>query len=316
MAHNLNDNRMFYTGVVPWHGLGTKLDNPATAKEAIEAAKLDYTLSLQPIYLSSGQLINTNKAVVRKDNKNIMGIVGNRYKIIDNVKCFDFFDSVIGKGQAVYHTAGALGKGERVWILAKLPGQLVIGGNDEIEKYLLLVNSHDGSKALSMFFTPIRVVCQNTLNAAINNKNGAGISIRHTQNYKTKVQAAQKALNIAIEYYEAFSARAETLVNYSVTITQVNQYFDNLLKTKEENELSTRAENVKNELINLFEHGKGAELHKNSAWNLYNAVTEYADHYKTVKHDSLDTRADSLLFGSSARLKQKAFNTALELVTI
>ena len=166
-----NIDKMMWVGEKPWHGEGTKLENVATSAEAIEAAGLDWKVEKRGLYFAqtdgTTQLIPGKYATVRTDNQVALGIVGKVYTPLQNKEAFSFFDSIVGVKEAMYHTAGSLGKGERVWILAKLPGYIKVTEDDVVEKYLLLANSHDGSSAVEMLFTPVRVVCQNTLNLAI-----------------------------------------------------------------------------------------------------------------------------------------------------
>ena len=193
MSHDLNMNNgkasMFYVGETPWHKLGTKLENPATAYEAIDAAGLNYTVIKNPIVtvLRSNKIktIANHFATVRTDTEEILGVVGSRYEVIQNRNAFSFFDALIGSDEAIYHTAGALGKGERIWILAKLPDYIRVGKDDVVEKFLLLTNSHDGSSFACAKLTPIRVVCSNTLSAALDGSEQE-VRIRHTPNAPSK----------------------------------------------------------------------------------------------------------------------------------
>ncbi len=179
MGHNVSFKngkaRMFYWGGLPWHGLGTKLDGPATSAEAIKAAQLDSNVIKVPLCAvdkrgSAG--VPDFFATVPEDGWGklgcpVFGVVGKDYKPLQNVDAFRFFDSIVGMGAAVYHTAGALGNGSRVWILAKLPSSIRVVGEDVADKYLLLSNGHDGHTAIQIKFTPVRVVCQNTLTRAL-----------------------------------------------------------------------------------------------------------------------------------------------------
>ena len=171
MPHELSfaengEAEMFYVGPEPWHRRGQKLDGPATAREAIEAAHLDWTVELQPIYRGgtdgSMNVVPDRYAIVMTDNQKMFDIVSSDYEIVQNVENFDLFEGVIGQGQAVYHTAGALRDGRVVFILAKLPDTIEVVKNDPIEKFILLSTSHDRTKSLEMAITPIRVVCMNT----------------------------------------------------------------------------------------------------------------------------------------------------------
>src|SRR6266700_3803416 len=143
MAHNLattnGETAMAFYGESPWHGLGTKLDAPATAADAIAAARLDYIVELTALVTRDGQDVPQRKAVVRADNHDVLGVVGNGYVPIQNRECFGFLDAVVADGGLRYHTAGALGRGERIWLLAKLPGHIRVKGTEDLtEKFLLL----------------------------------------------------------------------------------------------------------------------------------------------------------------------------------
>lgn len=318
MSHNINEGRIFYHGQKPWHGIGTELDRPATSKEAITLARLGYEVELQPIFLKDGTQVPDRQASVRKDNNNVLGVVGNRYTVMQNVDAFNFFDNVVAEKLAMYHTAGALGKGERIWILAKLPKDMIIGKEDKVEEYLLLTNSHDGSTALQMYFTPIRVVCQNTLIASTRNK-GQSIAIRHTTNMGSKVAEARRALGIAIDFYKELEEEFGNLANFSLKTQQVESYFDAVLKIKDgDKETSTRKKNEKDTLLGLFERGKGNDNPniRHSAWCAYNAVAEYTDHYRTVKNstENPSNRLKSIWLGSSARMKDRAYSEIKKLV--
>jgi phage/plasmid-like protein (TIGR03299 family) len=324
MAHNINDGRIFYVGSEgkPWHGIGVALDNPATAKEAIQAARLDYEVkrSPMPVTFRDDSLVEIPTydrfGVYRSDTKQSLGIVGENYRIIQNASAFEFFDTVVGEGKAIYHTAGALGKGERIWILAKLPSNMVVGKNDTVEKYLLLTNSHDGKSSLRMFFTPIRVVCQNTLTSSLKDAK-EGISIRHTGNIKAKVEEAQRVLGIASLFYSDFEEISNRMAEVKLDKKGAEEFFNKILfKGKEEEDVSTRSQNQRDELLALFENGMGNDIPdiKHSVWTAYNAVTEYADHRKTIRNVDHDPslRLNSIWFGTGRDLKNRAYTTALE----
>lgn len=318
MAHNINENRMFCVGKA-WHNIGIRVQEAVTAQQAIELAQLNYGLQLQDIYYNDGseyKKIEGKKGVVRADNKNIIGVVGDRYTVVQNNKAFDFFDNVVEKGEAMYHSAGALGKGERIWILAKLPSHILVFDKDVIEKYLILTNSHDGTSALKMYFTPVRVVCQNTLNASLKNSKD-GISIRHCGNINSKVSEARRVLGLALDFYNIFEEKVQIMARTKLTDMQINNYYDRLLKINDDEKISTRKHNIKDNLLSLQRNGKGNNIEKirNTVWTTYNAVTEYTDYYRTVKGGE-QNRFNSSIFGSGAKLKEIALNQALELIKI
>jgi len=321
MSHNLNDGRIMYVGATPWHGIGTKLDKPATAALAIQAARLDYPIESEVTFDKNREKVDNVKLIVRQDTRNVLGVVSESYKIIQNRDAFGFFDSIVGEGQAIYHTAGALGKGERIWIMAKLPDDTIITKDDVVEKYLLLTNSHDGTSALRMYFTPVRVVCQNTLILSLHDARN-GVSIRHVGDIKTKVTEARRVLGLAVNYYTKFSEDAHALVKYQMSKVELEAYFDYALRGKNagSKEESGRFLNERDALFNLFEGGKGNKLEgvRGSAWCAYNAVTEYTDHYKTIRKlgDDQTNRLKNIWFGTGALIKGRAYDRIMEVVGI
>jgi len=323
MGHELSSingrTSMMYVGEVPWHGLGTKLDAPATARETIAAAGLDYEVSLASLTTTDGIPVPTRKAVVRVDTNDVLGVVGNSYVPVQNAQAFGFLDTIAADGGIRYHTAGALRRGERIWLLGKLPGQIRVKGSDDLtEKYLLLSNSHDGSSALRVFFTPIRVVCSNTLAMADRSGKGEGIAIRHQGNLSAKVREAQVVLGLARRYYDNLEIRIDFLASHHPTAAQLGRYFQALYPDPEDGSTS-RARNVRDTLYSLFERGKGQEIPaiRHSSWAAFNAVTEFVDHRRSSRgrsdQERGSNRLESAWFGSGNKLKQHAFRLALDM---
>jgi phage/plasmid-like protein (TIGR03299 family) len=331
MAHNLNmvngKAAMFFTGEKPWHGLGTEVMGALTAEAAIKAAGLDWAVDREEVYRVTAagvSMIPGKRAIVRHDTGAVFNVLGEGYTPIENREAFSFFDSVVGDGGAIYHTAGALGAGEKTWILAKLPKDMEIDGTgDKVEKYLLLSNAHDGTQALRMHFTPVRVVCQNTLNLAQSGRGkGEGIAIRHTAGAAGAVQEAQRALGLAVKFYDGFDKTANELAARPCSRDAVKAYFEALIPDNVEAENKTRTENIRKALEHNFAHGAGNDLPgiSGSWWAALNAVTEYVDHDRSTRGETeterRSNRLESLWFGSGARVKAQAWDTALELAGV
>lgn len=325
MGHEIattNDRpAMAFYGETPWHGLGTKLDAPATAAEAMEAAGLSYRADLVLMYTEDGSTVPNRKAVIRDDTREVLGVVGNSYVPIQNGECFSFLDAVVAEGNVRYHTAGALGKGERVWLLAKLPGHIRVKNTDDLtEKFLLLHNSHNGSSALRVFFSPIRVVCANTMAIARQQGRSQGISIYHTGNLASKVQQAQQVLGLANQFYDDVQVKVDILADHRPTAAQLQSYFEALYPDNPDSN-SKRAQNIRTELTRLFEEGMGQDIPgiRHSSWAALHAVTEWVDHHRPTRAGSplekTSRRLQSQWFGSGAKLKSRAWDLAWEMAT-
>lgn len=316
LTQNNGKTEMFYTGQRPWYGLGTKLENPATSQEAIIAASMDWNIEKIPVQTTTGIQIKDQFAIVRSDNSYPLGIVGKQYKMLQNVEAFDFFDSVVGSKKAIYHTAGTLAGGKRIWILAKLPKPMIIAKKDEVEKFILLTAAHDGKGSLKMLKTPVRVVCQNTLNMALKNFD-ENISIRHTKNMSEKVTAAQKAFSIMEENYNQFEAASNMLASIQIDgkifLTFLNNVFP--IDKKAGKVTVEHTKEKKEKVTELFENGKGNNepKTKRTLWTAVNAVAEYGDHFQKTKHHSPETKLHSTWFGTSTDIKQKAWDMAIKL---
>jgi phage/plasmid-like protein (TIGR03299 family) len=325
MAHNVDS--MMYVGARPWHGLGKELANVATAEEAILAAGLDWVVEPRSVFVATGpgsySEIPGKRAITRVDTGHVFNVMSDGYTPVQNREAFGFFDSVVGKGQAIYHTAGSLGAGERVWMLAKLPGELRIEGTDDVtEKFLLLSNSHDGTSALRMFFTPVRVVCQNTLNLAMSGRGkGEGISVRHTANVMKNVQEAQRALGLAVKFYDTLGNTMNELANKAISRETLREYFNAIVPNNADADRNTRTENIRRSMEQNFLYGKGNHLPgiKGTWWAALNGVTEYVDHDRSARGTGIDkvsNRLESQWFGSGAKLKAEAWDTALDMAGV
>lgn len=307
-----------FSSTQTWRKIGTAPDRPATAAETIQAAGLDWGVALVPVY-AEGQPIPRSRAVVRTDRKSPIAVVGNRYVPVQNTEAFAFFDDLVGAGKAVYETAGALDRGRRVWLQARLPEDVWVTEEDNVGKYLLLSNSHDGGSSLRALFTPIRVVCKNTLLAALGEAGSSGISIRHVGDVLGRAKEAERLLGISLKYFDDFADASRTLARKTLTREALELYFADLVPAPLDGD-PTRAIATRETLKRLFEVGKGNSMPgvRGTLWAALNAVVEFVDHERPIRRREDDTvqskRFESALFGSGAQLKGRAWSQALALV--
>ena len=323
MAHELEirngDASMFYVGEAPWHGLGTKLDKPATAAEAIKAAKLDWRVRKVPLYAIDGDVrrrVRNTFGVVRddlwgQDDCPVLGIVGQEYTPLQNEEAFAFFDPIVGRNAAIYHTAGVLRDGQRIWILAKLPHDIVIKGDDVAERYLLLSNSHDGESSVQVKFTPIRVVCQNTLTMALSE--GRTIRVAHNRDVTKELQNARRIMGMIDQRYEEIGETFRQMCRVYMDHDRLSEYLSEVFPDPSKTEERAAFKRVwQNRSLAewFFDGGQGntAPGIRGTLWAAYNGVTELIDHRQTKQTD--DRRLDSLWFGSGYVIKARAFNVA------
>lgn len=291
MGHGFNvmgRNTTFATRKeMAWHGLGTVVD-AMTSEEAMVLGGLDFEVGLKPIYtIKNHQVknkfyikedlvrVSNNFATYRKDNDHIFAVVGSRYEPIQNTEAFEFFDSIIGEGHAKYETVGALGDGERVFITVKLPESLHIN-KDTVDKYLLLTMAHDGSGAIVVMFTPIRVVCNNTLSMALEGANK--VSIRHTKNALDRLDKAKEILGIADRHFTTIGEYFNHISKISVTDDDALNFFRyafDLQVQEETAKLSTRSQNRVNKFNKYYHDGVGQEDIQGNAWGVLNGITGF-----------------------------------------
>lgn len=320
---------MFYYNEVPWHGLGTKVDHALTAAEAITTAGLDWEVATVPIYVNNVagikgyKKIDGKKAVARLTDGKVLGVLGDGYTPVQNKDAFNFFDDVVATKEAKYHTAGSLQGGGRVWILAKLDGKAPISiKGDPVDKYLLLMNGHDGKLALKMFFTPVRVVCMNTLMAAeAGAARGAMFYSRHTEGIGGRIEHAREILGITLKFYERFTEQATHLATLQLPAPQFPLLLAAAFGTAgairpqdvvQLDDLSTRRQEQFATVQRLFEgEGKGLDTKgiKGTKWAAYNAVVEYVDYAKKYGGANPDDlRLKNTWFSRGARIKQRAWD--------
>jgi phage/plasmid-like protein (TIGR03299 family) len=336
MPHELSiaangEAEMFFIGDTPWHGLGQRLDGPATAEEALIAAHLDWTVALEPVYKRSSDWFKTRyisvdpyRFIVRQDNGKILGLRTENYSPIQNVDAFGLFDAVMGPGRGQYHTAGALRDGKIIWILAQMDGAYEVVPGDTVEPYILLSTSHDGSLGLTMRPTMVRVVCSNTLHAAFRRGSASDIiTIRHSGDVYSKAVQAREGLGLSQAYFSRMMEGINGLVAANMTTDDMGAFAKVLIKPKLQQAEAgavdpTTLHRYSREAIDMLQHlfvaGRGQEIPgvRQTAWAAYNAATEYVDYYDRVGHGALgepdEYRLEKAWFGPGRTTKGRAWN--------
>jgi len=319
MAHNLYQSTMAFTGAKPWHQLGVEFKEAFTAEEAINAAQLGYNVSKRPMYLDNGNRVPNAMATVNDTTNEVLGVVGNRYHVLQNAQAFGFFDSLLTDAGARYETAGALGKGERIWLMARMPGTLYPVKGDEVLPYCLLTNTHDGSGTIQVRFTLVRVVCQNTLTAAMRGAKEI-VNIRHTISAQNNLVIAGEILRDYVTHFGAMNDRLSLLAATPINDEAIEQYLFKLFSNPAEAETKQKATQIQNKIDSVLDHyegGMGSNLPgvKGTLWGAYNAAIEWADYDFPVRGTAGD-RTNSILFGAANEFRQKAFDAAMELTTV
>jgi phage/plasmid-like protein (TIGR03299 family) len=323
MAHGIMDNdAIAYNNQngKPWHDIGYANDGYMTAKEVLEHANLSWEVEKMPLQVPFGDeeilQVPNNFAMVRKDTKDVLGVVGNQYTPLQNVEAFDFFDSVVGEGEAIYDVAGSLYNGRKVFVVAKMPDFIRVGKDerDVIEKYVVLHNTHDGSSPVVALITPIRVVCNNTLTLALKGDRSAQVRIRHSRNVVSRVAQAHELLGITNRIYNQVGDIFNNMSKIQLNTEDMNAYFTAVMGKDGLDKVSTRTQNMITEMERLTFEGAGADYNgvRGTLWGAYNVVTEYVDHFKSYKENT--PMMDALVFGSGATIKETAFKTAMALM--
>ena len=345
MAHNINFNEQtgrhsfFSVQQKAWHNLGQIVEQYPTSEEAIIHAGLDYEVVKSPLFTKGSGIIETAGGIeigsseleapnyfanIRTDNNAVLGVVGKDYHIVQNREAFNFFDAIVGGGEGIlYETAGALGQGERIFITAKLPDYIRVGNGDDVtEKYIFLTTSHDGSGSITAAFTPIRIVCQNTLNASLRSMTNV-VRIKHTSGAKQRIENAHKIMGLANTLSNQLEGIFNEWANVRVTDREVRKLIQlalcpnketlDLLKKGAEDEVSTV---FKNTVDNAFEYAMISDTQqmdttKGTLFGAYNAVTGYYQNVRNYNND--EAKLQSIVMGGTAQQRtQKAFELCTE----
>lgn len=318
MSHQVET--MAYAGELPWHGLGVPVSNDMSAYEMMEAAQLNWSVKKVPMFYqpnSSGvtdfvtdtmQSVEDKMLLIREEDNKQLDVVSNTWHPVQNQVAFDFFYDWVEEGNMEMHTAGSLKDGKLVWVLAKINETFEVLQNDIVEGYLLFTNPHQFGHSVNVRFTPIRVVCNNTLQLALGGNNYHSFSVDHTKPFDA--HAVKDALGLSKIAMQNYGNHAQYLASKRVVINTVDEYFQSLFPMtdyqKEKNHVrSRRAAQV----MRLYNNGTpGSELAKETMWDAFNTVT-YAYDHKFGKDNA--ARMQSSWYGTASIAKQEALRKAL-----
>jgi phage/plasmid-like protein (TIGR03299 family) len=329
MPANVGD--MFYTGKVPWHGEGLPLARPATLPEALKAGGLEWEVGYAELLTGDDppSPVPMRKAIVRLDRPaghqgRVLGVAHRGFQPVQNKDGAMLFDAIFGRGSAVYETGGYLGDGQVIWLLARIDKERQIASEDVIQPYALLANSHDGSIAFTISLTTVRVVCQNTLAVALQQKVREQFRRAHQGSLRDHAQAAQRFFASTLQQLDQVTSDFVRLTTKECRNQQFEEILVTLLPTpKKPANADTnpglrkawetnveRVEKARTKIRELRESGRGMNLNgsRGTLWGVLNAVLEYVDHHQLVNGDRL---AHALL-GDGMDLKQKAFRIVLD----
>jgi len=331
MSHEieLTDGRanIAYAGDTPWHQLGQPLDAAFDAETALKEANLDWEVEVAPLYYGDperlvggagdGLIESTKGQIVRRaDTGDELGVVGMKYSPLQNREAFGFFDGLFGKDACRYETAGFTGKGERIWLLANMKDQdpVEIIPGDTIKQYLLLTNSHDGTYSAMGAFTPIRVVCNNTLTAAVGSmlKDSSTVRVKHVGQVADRLKFAGAILAQAGVFYDEVKNLFQGFAKKQLNGVETRTYINHALYA--DNAESKRRDKVIDSVEGLMHTGRGSDIKgvRGTVWGAYNAVTEHVDHVKEYRNAS--KRLEASQFGTGLDIKRRALTEGASLV--
>ena len=329
MGHEIMENdNMFSVGQTPWHGLGIILDSPPTIEEGIATAKLDWEVAPIPLYakVKIGEHFKgidvQHRAILRQDTGEILGVVGPNWTPLQNREAFGIFAPLVEDKSILLETAGSLKNGRRVWILARINADGAdIAPGDQVKPYVLLSNAHDGTMAVRLGFTPIRVVCNNTLSIAESADSSRLVRVIHSLQLHSNLAALRNMLDLSKTIFTTTIEQYRWLAGRDIIQADLEKYVKIVLSPDFEKELAdAQAKNegveiilspTQNKVIQLFQNGIGSNLSKaRSWWGAYNAVNEWLMYHRG---QSADNRLNSAWFADGYNVNQRALSTALKM---
>lgn len=315
MAHMVET--MAYAGQVPWHGLGVSVSNDLTPAQMMQKAGVDWGVEEVESFVEfKGDRIPTGqKSLVRSTDGRILTNVGKDWKPVQNEEAFDFFNEYVLAGDMEMHTAGSLRDGQVVWALAKVKESFDIFGGDQVDSYLLFSNPHQYGKSIDIRFTPIRVVCNNTLTMSLNEQAQRAVKVGHRSEFNA--DAVKETLGIAHEKFAKYKEMAEFLGKKRFDMDALIQYYNQVFPSTSRNgekdvktydDLSRSAQQA----FDVLHTQPGANFAEGSWWQALNSVTYITDH---VQGRNAENRLHSQWFGNNQRRKVQAAEQAVKFAT-
>lgn len=312
MSHEVET--MAYAGETPWHGLGNEVSNDLTPAQMMKKAGCNWTVDKRDMFIADGQKILGKKALVRSSDNKVLDVVGDDWNPIQNEQAFEFFSEFVLAGDMEMHTAGSLKEGRNVWALAKVKESFTILGSDRIDSYLLFSNPHQYGKAIDIRFTPIRVVCNNTLTLSLGAGTKNGVKLGHRSAFD--VDQVKETLGLAHEKFAKYKEMAEFLASKKFNMSSLIQYYNEVFPYthKSNSEVSQFKDLSKTakQAFEVLETQPGARMGEGTWWQALNSVTYVTDH---VLGRQADTRLQSAWFGINQARKVRAVNKAVEFAT-
>ncbi len=314
MAHELEivdgKAQMAYVGELPWHGLGTKVEEELTPDQFQKVAGLDWDVEKQPLVTPSGVKVKNKEALVRTSDNTVLDVVGTGWNPVQNSEAFEFFHEYCMTGDMEMHTAGSLKDGQLVWALAKTKESFELFNGDVTENYFLFSNPHQFGKAINIRMTPIRVVCKNTLALSLSSTSDQMVTVNHRKAFDA--EEVKEQMGIAREKMAQYKSMAAFLGSKKATGDNVIQYFNEVFgapaKEKVDNVLPFTSRNAKLAFENL-DTQPGANFAQGTWWTAFNSVTHMTDH---LQGRSNDGRLVSSWYGRNRKVKLNALDKALE----
>ena len=314
MAHMIETRdgkvSMAWAGETPWHGLGTEVPNDLTPAQMLKAAGLDWKVTPVPAFaeINGKQVDIGHSALVRDVDNKILDVITNDWVPNQNEKAFEFFNDFVAAGEMEMHTAGSLKGGQLVWALAKVKDAFELFNGDSVESYLLFTNPHKYGWSIDVRFTPIRVVCNNTLSLSLGTKSEKMVKVSHRNEFDG--DAVKETLGVAKEKLAKYKEMAAYLGSKRYSDESIVDYFTRVFPVSgSKKEISKNASIA----LEIMDQQPGAEFAEGSWWQAFNAVTFMTDH---IIGRNADNRLTSAWYGANKNLKTKALETAVEMADV